>query len=72
MGEKTFSLAIWPRFAVMESYDIVGIAIDSSGQPYVLGSVGPYLTRQEAEVDLQHITKKDLKKSKKEKLAVDF
>lgn len=72
MGEKTFSLAIWPRFAVMESYDIVGIAIDSSGQPYVLGSVGPYLTKHEAEIDLQHITIKDLKKSKKDKLAVDF
>tara|TARA_X000001316_G_C922345_1_gene37495 strand:- start:2793 stop:3011 length:219 start_codon:yes stop_codon:yes gene_type:complete len=72
MGQKAFSLAIWPRFAVIESYDIVGIGIDGTGQPFVLGSVGPYLTKEEAKLDLKNITEKDLKKSKKERLSVDF
>ena len=72
MGKKAFSLAIWPRFEVMESFDIVGIGIDTAGDAFIIGSVGPYLTKEEAEIDLQHITEKDLKKHKKAKLTVDF
>lgn len=72
MGKKTFSLAIWPRLHVMDSYEIVGIGIDCTGNPYIVGCVGPYLTIEEAKSDLQHITEKDLKKHVNLKLAVDF
>ena len=72
MGQKAFSLAIWPRFEVMDSYEIVGIGVDCTGNPYVIGSVGPYLTKKEAESDLIHITEEDLKKPKKIKKIVDF
>ncbi len=72
MGQKAFSLAIWPRFHVMDSYEIVGIGIDCTGNAYVIGSVGPYLTKEEAKSDIEHITEKDLKKQKNPKLPVDF
>ena len=72
MGQKAFSLAIWPRFHIMDSYEIVGIGIDCTGNPYVIGCVGPYLSKEEAESDLHHITEKDLKKPGIMKLTVDF
>jgi hypothetical protein len=72
MGEKTFSLAIWPRLHVMDSFEIVGIGMDCTGNPYVVGCIGPYLTKEEAESDLHHITEKDLKKQENSKLTVDF
>ena len=56
----------------MDSYEIVGISIDCTGNPYVIGSVGPYLSKEEAESDLHHITEKDLKKQENPKLTVDF
>ena len=56
----------------MDSYEIVGIGIDCTGNPYVIGCIGPYLTKEEAETDLHHITEKDLKKPGIMKLTVDF
>lgn len=53
---------IWPIFSTTEAYELVGILFDSAGSPYVHGSVGPYLTREEAMLDIPNVTVANLKK----------
>ena len=62
MGQKTLHLEIWPIFSTTEAYELVGILFDSAGSPYVHGSVGPYLTREEAMLDVPNVTEENLKK----------
>ena len=65
MGKPTLHLEIWPLFSTTEAYEIACIKFDGSGSPYVYATVGPYLTREEATIDLQHINEDDLKKKEK-------
>ena len=62
MGQRKLHLEIWPIFSTTEAYELVGILFDSAGCPYVHGSVGPYLTREEAMLDVPNVTKNNLKK----------
>lgn len=48
----------------MESWEIVGIEMDEAGCWQVVGAIGPYLSKEEAEADLPHITEKNLKNFK--------
>lgn len=72
MGQGKLHLAIWPIFSITEAYEIVCIKYDSSGTPFVYASVGPYLTKDEASVDLQHICEENLNKREKKSYPVDF
>jgi hypothetical protein len=62
MDKTTLFLEIWPIFSVSESYEIACIKLDSAGCPFIIGTVGPYLTKEEAKSDLSNITEKDLTK----------
>lgn len=62
MGQKTLHLEIWPIFSTTEAYELVAIKFDAAGSPYVHGSVGPYLTKEEAMTDIPNITENNLKK----------
>lgn len=55
-------IEIWPIFSTTEAYELVGILFDSAGSPYVHGSVGPYLTKEEAMLDIPNVTVDNLKK----------
>ena len=55
-------IEIWPVFSVIEAFEIVGIGFDVAGCAYIIGSVGPYLTREEATRDIANVTKDNLKK----------
>jgi len=55
-------LEIWPIFSTTEAYELVAIKFDAAGSPYVHGSVGPYLTREEAMLDILNVTVDNLKK----------
>ena len=57
-------LEIWPVFAVTEAYEIACIKMDSAGCPFVVATIGPYLTKEEAKTDLSNITTEDLIKKK--------
>ena len=71
MGKPTLHLEIWPLFSTVEAYEIACIKFDGTGSPYVYTTVGPYLSKEEAAVDLRNITEDNIKKSKKIYL-VDF
>ena len=62
MGQKTLHLEIWPIFSTTEAYELVAIKFDAAGSPYVHGSVGPYLTKEEAMTDIPNVTENNLKK----------
>lgn len=62
MGQKTLHLEIWPIFSITEAYELVAIKFDVAGSPYVHGSVGPYLTKEEAMTDIPNVTENNLKK----------
>jgi len=65
MGKPTLHLEIWPLFSTTEAYEIACIKFDGSGSPYVYATVGPYLTKEEATIDLQHINEDNIKKKEK-------
>ena len=55
-------IEIWPIFSTTEAFEIVGISFDATGTAYIVGSVGPYLTKKEAMLDIPNVTKDNLKK----------
>lgn len=55
-------IEIWPIFSTTEAFEIVGISFDAAGSAYIVGSVGPYLTREEAMLDVPNIAVDNLKK----------
>jgi hypothetical protein len=55
-------IEIWPIFSTTEAFEIVGISFDAAGSAYIVGSVGPYLTRDEAMLDVANVTKDNLRK----------
>ena len=68
MGKPILHLEIWPLFSTTEAYEIACIKFDGSGSPYVYATVGPYLTKEEATIDLQHINEDNIKKKVKKSI----
>jgi len=62
MSNDKMFLEIWPIFSTTEAYELVAIKFDAAGSPYVHGSVGPYLTKEEAMTDIPNVTENNLKK----------
>ena len=62
MGQAPLFLEIWPIFSATEAYEIACIKMDGAGCPFVIGTIGPYLTKDEAKTDINNISEKDLMK----------
>ena len=62
MGEKTLRIAIWPKFGVIDSYEIVRLEVNPKEDWIVTGVIGPYLTEEEAKRDMPNINYNSFKK----------
>lgn len=49
-------------FSVEEAYEVLCVRTNVDGTQKILGSVGPYLTEEEAKADLANITPHNLQK----------
>lgn len=58
----TLAYPIVRIFSVQESYEILCVRTDVDGTQKILGSVGPYLTIEEAKADLPNVTPHNLQK----------
>ena len=68
MGKPILHLEIWPLFSATEAYEIACIKFDGTGSPHVYATVGPYLSKEEATVDLRNITEDNIKKKEKKSI----